>query len=108
MHSLFENDLLLLFVFIALASSMILILHLEQKRCEKFRLIAEGRILKEMPKVPVKANVWVGTSIFHLIFFEDGKTITVMDVNIPPPGTYIKVYKNGKADFRIEIVPDKE
>lgn len=42
-----------------------------------------------------------------VVEFEDGNYCMVTALDVPPQGTYIRIYKNGLADFRIEEIIDK-
>ena len=43
--------------------------------------------------------------IWTTLVFKDGSTSKVINIDqLPPPGTYIKIIKNGRADFKIESV----
>ena len=41
--------------------------------------------------------------VWTTIIFQDGRREKTMNIGeLPPPGTYIKIIKNGRADFKIE------
>ena len=43
-------------------------------------------------------------AVVSTIFFNDDRTVKVMGIsNLPPVGTYIKVYKNPLPEFKVEV-----
>ena len=101
----FKNPILISILPVFLALLMLGALKYEEWRCSKFKLIAEGELERAIPAT-TKKNVYVCTSIFYLIIFKGGATLNIANVTLPPPGTYVKIYKNGKAQFRVEVVPN--
>ena len=78
-----------------------------------WKLVCEGVIERTVTKTASytiaggfmgfsRNNFWMTITT---IFFMDGNSARVRGLELPPPGTYIKLYKNGTGEFRIETPP---
>lgn len=84
----------------------------EQRLKNQWRLIAEGEYAGVIDKAGT-FNIDLGIMgqgsgplpvVVSTIFFSDGRTIKITGLNqLPPVGTYIKVYKNPLPEFKIEV-----
>lgn len=88
----------------------------EKRLRKRWRLIAEGEVVKVVDRTS-KVIIYLGIAgqrssplsmTISTIFFKDDTTVKVMGMkNLPPPGTYIKVFKNPLPEFKIEIIESK-
>ena len=69
-----------------------------KKQEREWEFVAKGAYYK------TEARRMICGSVFSTIRFTDGTHTTVVDVNLPAPGTYIEVYKTKKGNnFKIEM-----
>lgn len=86
---------------------------LEKKARNNWRVVAEGVYIESISKfTDAKTSTKMTGSyaklvplVWHTLVFEDGTRIKAINIELPSPGTYIKVLKNDRADFKIEIPP---
>lgn len=89
------------------------VLSREKRLRKQWTLIAEGEYQKAIHRrtnlviesgFTRKHKNHLSSLMFSTIFFTDGRTVVVMNIDkFPAPGTYIKIYKNPLPEFKIEI-----
>ncbi len=89
----------------------LLLVWYEYRQKNTWELVAEGvyeRIETRRAPVSVKSftNYILMMMTVSTVFFQDGKTCKAIDVTeiLPVPGTRIRIYKNGMAEFRVEKI----
>lgn len=87
---------------------------LERRAKNIWEVVAEGIYIESISKLTdaktaIKMTggyAGLGPLVWSTLVFKDGTRIKVINVEkLPAPGTYIKVLKNDRANFKIEIPP---
>jgi len=93
---------LLLAVILFDTSVFFLLDRYQKNQSKNWKLVAEG-VFQSIKYHTSPKNMRIPIKI-GLVLFEDGKYCMVTPVDMPPPGTPIRIYKNGCAEFKIEEV----
>lgn len=105
-----------LFLSLAYLAAMVggqyaLLIWYERRQKNGWRLVADG--VYEQVKIARAPITIKGFANFRLmmmsiatVFFQDGKTCPTVGIieDLPEPGTRIRIFKNGLAEFRVERV----
>ena len=85
--------------------------HIENKAKNTWEVVVEGVYVEKISKftdAKTSTRMTGGYAklppmIWDTLVFKDGTRIKVINIGkLPPSGTYSKVIKNGRADFKIE------
>lgn len=113
-----DQAILLIFLNILLSTLAVMLLNFAETNAQiDWKTVGKGYFTKEIGKEANKktmrklANGYpLFTTSFARWFIVDPTDqkeidIEVINVNPPPPGTLIEIYKNGRADFRLRVIP---
>lgn len=106
-------DLFLSLAFLAavVGGQYLLLVRYEHQQKNGWKLVADGVYEKvQTVNAPISIKGFTNFMLMMVniatIFFQDGKTCATMGITgeLPEPGTRIRIFKNGLAEFRVERV----
>lgn len=101
----------LAFLVAVVGGQYLLLCWYQHREKNTWKMVAEGVYEKVQTRsAPISIKGFTNFILMMMsvdtVFFQDGTTCRAMGVtqNLPDPGTRIKIYKNGMAEFRVERV----
>ncbi|MDP3792594.1 MAG: hypothetical protein Q8Q89_02590 [bacterium] len=102
-------------IIVALAFFVVKVLEFIEKDAQKtWWIVVDGIYIQSIPQ-QVGSKIATGMTghyaklppvVWNTLVFKNGARIKVINIEeLPPPGTYIRVLKNNRAEFKIET-PD--